>query len=186
MINLIPLSAQKKVKREYWLRVASVWAIAAGAGLIVITILTLPVYLLVTLQLENQAADVTTATAEQAEFTQLEAVLEKANQQAKTVILQQSSLSLTEHINIINNLSDTGIDVTSFRLDINKATEEVEASEKIVISGNADSRLQLSNFRDAIEQHEFYEQVDLPFSALIKDRDIDFSLSLIVSEPSES
>lgn len=158
------------------MRVASVWALAGGVGFIVLSILTFPIYILVTLQLENHTDVLTIATAESEEFVELESILHDANQQARLIIAQKPAMTLTAHIQTINSLAGQGIIMNSFQLDVN------DKERKIIISGIADSRLLLANFRDGLEQNENYNQVELPLSALIKDQDIDFRMTLSISE----
>lgn len=174
MTNLIPLSAQRKVKREYWLRVLSTWAISASFGFIILSILTLPIYVLVTLQLKNHSDTITIISAEKEELGILESVLSEANQYARLVTSQKPSLSLTDHAQMINNIAGTGIKITSLQLSVS------DAEKKIVVSGLAESRLLLANFRDTVESNDNYDQVILPLTSLIRDRDIEFSMTLLV------
>ncbi len=176
MTNLIPLSAEKNVKREYWLRVLSVWFVAVGIGVSVLIVLTLPIYVLVTLQLDNHSDTVVVASAQKDELQALEGVLREANRQARLIVSEQQTVSLTQHIQIITAIAGIGVTITSFQFD------QTGEQKKLVLSGVADSRLLLANFRDNLENSENYSQVELPLSSLIRDRDIDFTMTMVVNE----
>jgi hypothetical protein len=57
-----------------------------------------------------------------------------------------------------------------------------EGIAPIAITGTAATRLALTTFQNDLESHERYTNVVLPLSSLARDRDIDFSITVTLSE----
>jgi len=176
MTNLIPLSAKKEVRREYLLRVFTVWFVSIGIGVSILIVLTLPVYLLVTLQLDSHSDAVVTVSAQKDELKAAEEVLRESSRLARLVVSEPRTVLLTQHIGIITKIASLGVTIKSFQFD------QSGEQKRIVISGVADSRLLLANFRDNLEGSVYYDQVELPLSSLIRDRNIDFTMRMVVTD----
>ena len=84
------------------------------------------------------------------------------------------------HLNLIDELAGEAILLTKFNL-----TPEEGVLNTITLIGVADTRTALANFRDALENHPRYSNVELPISNLAKESNITFTLSLTVNEIKE-
>jgi len=180
MTNLIPQTAQKQVRREYWFRTLSVWSIITGAATLMLVILTIPVYVLVTIQLSDQTEIETQSSTERNQLQEIEKILQSAGEYAALVLAEVSEQTLTDHISNIVSLSNNAISIDTYRLEKVKKTQNEEVTV-MSIQGVATTRMALANFRDALENNDLYEEVTLPIATLIKDRDVDFSMQLTVA-----
>lgn len=180
MTNLIPLSAQKQVRREYWIRTLSVWAVISGIAMLILVILTIPIYVLVTINLNNQTENTTHLSVERSQLRDIEATLKSAGEYASLVLSEDNEKPLTEHISILSTLTSNAISINTYRLETVKKSEN-EESLVLSIQGVATTRTALASFRDVLENNDLYQEVILPISTLIKDRDVDFSMQLTVA-----
>jgi len=179
MINLIPPGAQKQVKREYWLRVFTVWIILIASACVVVAILYVPVYVLVRSQLDAFLQAYTQASVESESFKDSELSVEKANDIAELLSAANKALPFSSVISELEEVSDIhNVTITEFILLREKAN-----LQPIVLRGTAKSRFDLTSFRDAVEAHELFKSVELPLSNLAKDKDITFSITI---EPEEN
>lgn len=177
MINLIPLSAQKKLKQEYWIRVVSLWAILASVACVILAVLAVPVYVLVTMQLSAQATDVEFAASERGALLEAETTLRQAGVYARLVLNEKKLVTLTEHITRLSQIAGSGIIFTDYKYN------QVADGDQITIQGQASTRSQLATFRDRLEAEPLYVDVVLPISALLRETDLEFSITLTVVEP---
>lgn len=175
MINLIPPIAQKKLKQEYWIRVISLWALLASAAGLVLAVLVIPVYVLVSIQLNAQVTDVAVAEGERSSLVEAEAALRQAGIYARLVVSEEGLLPLTQHITLLNELAGGGISFTDYQY------QQLATDNSIIIKGEASTRADLATFRDRLEAQSDYTDIVLPISALIRETDIDFSITLTVA-----
>lgn len=174
MINLIPPSAQEQVKREYWVRVISVWMTLIATGCVVVAVLNIPVYVLVRSQLDAFLVEYKQANLESESFKESEQAVIQANQVAALLAQHDDTQLLSGIVDELDALTGQGIRITDFT--ISRSMEGGLAP--ITIKGTAASRLDLTNFRDAIESHPLFSNAELPLSNLAKDRDIEFTITI--------
>lgn len=173
MINLIPASAQNEVKREYWVRVVSVWMFLAGTAFFIAAILHTPVYVLVQSQLDSFLVEFNQASDESQSFGESEALIENTNKVSALLAASGEAISFSSIIAELDNLTGNTVSIQNFSISRNTGV-----LNPIVIKGNADSRLTLSNFRDAIEASPLFLSADLPLANLAKDKDIPFTITI--------
>lgn len=179
MINLIPFSAQKQVKREYWVRVVSVWMFLVGSGFLVVALLNTPVYVLVHSQLESYLNEYNQASDETQSFKTAQATITDANSTIALLGLSNTQTSFSGIIAKLESLTGSGITINTYQL-----IRTDGALGTITISGVADSRLSLSQFKDALQKDPLFSSATLPLSNLAKDVDIPFSISITPSASS--
>jgi hypothetical protein len=175
MINLIPPTAQKQVTREYKIRVVSVWLFLLGFACLVVAIFNIPVYVLVQSQLSTYLQEFTLASNQSDSFKSSEATITKANAIATLLTKAEQSTTFSDVINELEKQASAGggVTITSFNFLLKDGV-----LTPVVISGTADSRLLLSEFRDALAKNPRFENATLPLSSLAKDRDVPFSITL--------
>lgn len=173
MINLIPPSAEKLVHREYWIRVSSVWMILFGFAFLIISLLNLPVYVLVQSQLNSFLEEYKEATDETASFIESEVAVANANEIARLLAKQDSVEPFSHLIEELDLLTSNNVTILDFQI-----VRKENALDPIVITGVANSRLALSEFRDAIENNPLFLSAALPLSNLAKDKDIPFTITI--------
>ena len=86
MINLIPTTVRNAVIKEYWLRVLSVFLFIMSVVAVVITLLFLPVYVLVSTQVDVYAQSALQAAERVADFDVSAKTLTEANQLAQKIL----------------------------------------------------------------------------------------------------
>lgn len=173
MINLIPPSAEKQVQREYWVRVASIWMILFGFAFAIVALLNVPVYILVRSQLDSFLQEYKEATDMTDTFIASEVAIANANEIVRLLAKEDPVEPFSRILKEIEGLRGASITILDFTIS---RTENV--LDPIVVSGVANSRLELSEFRDAIEESEFFASAQLPLSNLAKDKDIPFTITI--------
>lgn len=174
MINLIPPSAEKMLVKEYWLRVLAVWLFLFGTGCLIVASLHLPTYVLVRNELVSLREQVASNAAVTATFDTGSAALTTAMEEADLLAsVDTSSANHVRSIEALTAIAGSEVNLTSFVFTRN------ESNTLITLTGTARTRAALANFRDTIELDERFADPILPISSLIKDRNIDFSMTVI-------
>ncbi len=175
MINLIPPSAKKGVVREYWLRSVSVWFYIWAAALWGGVLIMVPAYVLINSQVTVYQESAKTASEKVANFEDVSKGLTASSQQAEKLISGFNQSLVSERMKTLRALENPGItlsEVTIGRTD--------EAYEPIQVIGAAENRQALAAFRDRLLAEPDVASVDLPISNLAKDKDIQFSLKVVL------
>jgi hypothetical protein len=178
MISLIPNEEKKKMRRDFYLRVATVslWMLSLSMFLAIIGIL--PSFFIsdvrkntATQKLEVQKKELTPSINEQS-LSDLKDLKNKL-----TLIENSSNDKFFVSKDIINQIlsrkmSDIKITQISYNTD--------SFGKKINIAGQAPSRERLLLFRQALESSNAFTKVDLPISNFIKGSHIQFFLTLTI------
>jgi hypothetical protein len=177
MINLIPEKAKREVVKEYWVRVVTMWLFTLSVSSLVVALLLLPVYVLVTSQVEAYASDATEATKKVAEYDLSATSLVMASKQAQMIVALRQSESFSEMIELLESLKGEGIVLESFNL----TRDDGAKMGNIKIEGQALTRQDLVDFRDLLLSHSKIKEVNLPISNLAKDKNIPFNIAIILN-----
>lgn len=173
MINLIPPVAQKSVKRQYLIRLTTVWIILAALACMIVTVLHIPVYVLVQSQLEAFSNEYAQASVESASFDASTKEISRANEIATLLASPKHKVSFTHIINELEMQSGAEVIIKEYTL-----AQKQGALTTLKILGVADSRLALTTFQERIEAHELFESAVLPLSNLARDRNIPFEITI--------
>lgn len=179
MINLIPPEAKKRVSKEYWLRVLSVWAIACSAALVASVCILVPAYMLITIQIGANESVSQAASERVTEFESVTKELTLANQKSRAILDNNRFASISPYIAMVRAHENGGVRVTQVTVSRTK-----DGFSPISVSGEADSRQALAAFRDRLLSESNVSGVDLPISNLAKDKEIQFSLTISIKKPS--
>ncbi len=171
MINLIPPTAKKSIKREYIKRVITVWLLLFSAAFAILTVFLLPTFVALRgeITLLEETAKAGLARVSQYDISATELVT--ANIEAQ-LLTKQATTSPSQVINTLTNLAGAKVSLTNFQFS-NLAT-----AGKITLSGVAATRQDLAKFRDAVSSDIRFSAVDLPISNLIKDKDLLFIMNI--------
>ncbi|MCX6751391.1 MAG: hypothetical protein NT161_01325 [Candidatus Nomurabacteria bacterium] len=182
MINLIPNEEKKKMSKDFYFRLITVFFAMLGISLLVASIAILPSYFL-----------------SSAEENAINTKLELQNNETIPLPDQNTLMAIKDlknKLSQIENIQKTLVNVNDFKQVINeiifKKTSNIkitaifykkdpQAGEEIKISGLASSREVLLSFRRALEDDIAFSKIDLPISNFVKGSNIKFSLSLIPS-----
>lgn len=177
MINLIPPKARKKVTREYWTRVASVWLFLIAAAGIVTVVLAVPVYFLVqniNIALSGQFDQV---KEQQKKYEEAEMQIKYANALVKRVMMENEDMAFTDLLSALEQVSGVGVELNQI------VWSDVGAEgRQLGLTGIAKTRSELSQFVTDLNNHTLFDGADLPISNLAKDRDIRFSMTVKISK----
>jgi len=177
MINLIPTAVRKAVIKEYWLRVLSVFLFIISVVAVGVTFLFLPAYVLVSTQVDVYAQSAAQAAERVADFDVSAKTLTDANQLAQKILEQKKVENFSTIMELTQSLQPAGITLSDMDLDRSEG-----GSVSVKIGGLANTRNELAAFRDMLLQHESIADVILPISNLAQERDIKFTLALVLNE----
>lgn len=177
MINLIPPPEKKKIIVEYWIRVVSLWFILISFVLLLGTLIMLPVYVLIGTQISLKEEAAIEASERVDSYENVSIDLNRASQQAKYVIEESRFSLFSEYIYLFEELQQSSIEI--YDISLHRGQEGIEP---IVISGEATDRQTLASFRDRLLAEEYIEEVDLPISNLARDKDILFTLTIVLNK----
>lgn len=177
MINLIPSAVRKAIIREYWTRVLAMFLFVISVVAIVISLLFLPVYVLVSTQTNIYAESAKQAEERMADFSVSAKALTDANQLSQKILEQNKVKNFSEVVVLVESLTSTGISLNTLEL-----TRTTENPVSVRVDGLAYTRNDLAAFRDRLLEHEEIEDVILPISNLAKDKDIQFTLSIVLKK----
>jgi len=173
MTNLIPQSAKKKVRIEYWTRVVTTWLFMLSVVLVVASLLLTPVNFLINYKIDIYSESASNASREVAEYDISSSVLVKSSKNASLILELETKQRFSEIINLIESLNNPGITITNFNLTRNK-----EQVAPVQLSGKAETREALAGFRETLLENREIETVFLPISNLARDKDITFTLTV--------
>ena len=152
------------------------WAFALLCGASVI----LPTFVLIGSQADAYESSVAVASQKVADFQVAATMLVDASKQATLVINEDRQEQLSNYIDTFRSLEGDSIRLTG----ISVARDGVGIAPA-VLDGVADDRQSLASFRDRLLAEPNVATVDLPISNLATDRNINFSLTVEISnEPS--
>lgn len=173
MTNLIPPSARTQVKREYWIRVVSVWFLLLGFACITVILLNIPVYVLVKNQQQIYQAQYEEASTSMQSSEASEEAITDSLTIAKLLSAVERKQSFSSVIAELETLAGTTVAITQYSLQQTDGT-----INSVTITGEATSRLALSLFKTRLENTPAFATAKLPLSNLAKDKDIPFSITI--------
>lgn len=177
MINLIPPIVRKSIVTEYWVRVISVWFFILAVAATAIVFLSLPVYVLLSTQVNVYEQSAAEATQRVNEYDLSAGALVRANVMAQKIYELEDVEKFSTIITDIEALQGRGVVIEGYNF-----THRENKLAPVEISGTAATRQALADFREALLTQEGVSDVVLPISNLAKDRDIQFSLSVVFKE----
>jgi hypothetical protein len=180
MINLIPRSAKKNIVTEYWVRVLSTWLLLWAFALMCGAAILFPAYILVSSQVAVYEESALLASQKVADYESASVALVRASQQAREVVQQNEALTVSSYLDLFTDLQ--GPDISISRLTL---TQEGEEILPINITGSATDRQSLASFRDRMLDNAQITEVNLPISNLASDKDILFSITVTMNNPSD-
>jgi hypothetical protein len=173
MINLIPPSAQKQVKHEYWIRVITLWMFMGGTACVVCAIFLIPAHVLVHNQLDSFSEQFGNATTNSESRKVSENSITEVNAISALLTKSENTVNFSNVISEIEKNKSVDIVLLDFTL-----TRARDVLTSVMISGSASSRATLSAFRDTLDANTLFGKVDLPLASLAKDKDIPFTITI--------
>jgi len=180
MINLIPPSAKRNLKFEYWVRVASVWLLIWSVVLIISAGLLFPAYVLIGSKINIFQESAAIASEKVNTYENVSKTLVQSSQQARFAIEELSLPSISGYIDLLK-----GIEGSDIRVDRALIRRDGQGIAPVLLSGQAVDRQALAEYRDRLVLLDQVLEVDLPISNLTQDRDIDFNLTVTINNNAE-
>lgn len=177
MANLIPPSAKRELLIQYWIRVATVWAVIIGVACIIANVLHAPTFVLVKSQLAAFSGELANAQEQEKAFNEAQETLQAANTVAALLAETGTTTLASEVVNVLDEIAGTQITVESFEVVL-----EAAVITKINITGVATTRAALAKFSDDLEIHPLFAEAEVPISNLAKDRDISFNIAIVPTQ----
>lgn len=179
LTDLLPYERQSALARDYYLRLATIVMIFAGALVIIATLLLVPtyVYLAMTTRVkEVQLANIQSSLSLSDE-KELSARLASLTEQTNFLLALEKASSASATTREALAISRPGIALSG--LSYTPAADTKSAT--LVISGTAATRDSLRRYQLALEEASFAEAADLPVSAYAKDSNINFAITVTLS-----
>jgi hypothetical protein len=176
MINLIPPTAKRAMRREYWQRVVFVWLILLSGVLLLIGVLTAPSFVLVQSQLQAYELQLQSATAVASSQDELTDVITTTNTQTQIAYAAGELPNISQYIQAVTDL--VGTEVTLSQFDVQRDGSLVP---EIVVSGIATSRVGLTQFSERIEADPIFTEANIPLENLAANENIPFTLRIVIN-----
>lgn len=174
MINLVPISAKKKLLKEYWVRVLSVWGMLWASALLLGVVALLPAYVIIGMQVNLYQDSADSASEKIASFETVSRELLVANRQSKDILDTAQLPLFSTYLGNIEALEGEAITMNN----ISMQRTETGGFGEIGIKGVAADRQSLAALRDTLLAETWIEAVDLPLANLAQDRDISFTITV--------
>lgn len=182
MANLIPPSARVRVKREYWIRVISVWMMLVGTACLMVATLQAPAYVLVKEQMSVFNHWYKEVEGDSKQFKSLAEVIDRTNEISLMLNKEEEHLLFSDLIKEVEDVATNDIHISDFTI-----SRKEGVVESFNVAGKAASRSSLADFKKDLEASELFESVELPLSNLAKDVDISFNILIVLkSEPEKA
>ncbi len=173
MINLIPAEAKKHLLKEYWTRSVTVWFFLWAFAMVLGAALLAPSYVLLNLQINAYGASAQKADEKNANFEAVAKDLKNSSEIAAMMSERLKRPSMTEYLTLLRGFESSDVSVSRISLD-----RDSDIVSEITVSGTADSRQALADYRNRMLDSELIDSVDLPISNLAKDKQIPFELTI--------
>jgi len=178
MFELLTKEQKNNVLKEYRLRKFVIATVFVAITAIVGSLLLVPALILSSSKANDldQQLKAQNQNQEAKDVRVIRENIQEANRQI-SLLANRQEIKLTENIADVIISAPTGMRLISF--GYNEATEGIRQLE---IGGISPTRDSLLLFVKNIEQKEQFSDVNLPISDFAKDRDIPFSITIIVDE----
>ena len=177
-MNLLPLERKDKIQKEKRRRFALVAGVLFPVLFLIALILLLPSFFLVAFEeknFERQFASLKeNAVLKEAE--KIESAISELNKKIEFYKTnQKESKNLSPFFYEILKAKPSPIALSSFLFE-----KGADKKDKIALQGKASDRTAFISFVEALRKNPDFEEVVSPVSNLLKEKDLEFSLSCIV------
>ena len=174
MINLIPYNEKVRLVSAYQKRFAAVFLCFTAATLFIGTILLIPTYRLAmekTTEINKSIKIAQTLSASRAEGNP-EFAVKEVQKKLDLFASQKKKAAWTQLVASIVADRPEGMQLSGFTY--------LAGKRSIEIRGRASDRDALLDFVRALEKEIAFEKVTVPVSSFVKERDLDFSIEIMV------
>ncbi len=179
-MNLLPNEEKEILKKGFKIRVFVLLNIFLTIFFIAASIFLIPPYFLANEQLAV-ISSLNTSIKPEDENSISKTLLIPTEIQNKINFFETNlkNKKASDAISEVVSLKNSGIKINS--MFFNKIPQGGEAEVTMIVSGIAEKRDSLISFQSALRDSGKFRSVDVPVSSLAKDRDLPFSINLIIS-----
>lgn len=175
MLSFLPYAEQKRIRRMYTKRVATVVATFTVVVSLLGLIILIPSYYLAqnkrqVLEQEFLAFSVDKNVDEDENAPR--AVLARMRGAMRVLSAMPESMLLQNMVTVLKHRTQ-GIEITEIRY----SRTNTDIGDFVVV-GTAETRAQLVDFRDRVSEEKVFSKVDLPISYLAKDTNVAFQITI--------
>jgi len=176
LTTLLPQSRERTLRREYFLRLATLAVLGATALVFVATALLTPSYVYLLAQEKNKTdrLALVESTLVLADEAALSARLAALSTDATRLIALGETRAVIEQVRTVLDVPHDGVSI----VNIVYAPSTQSKPGTIAISGTATTRNALRAYQIALAAAPFSSGADLPVSAYAKDADIPFTITV--------
>ncbi len=172
MINLIPSEAQSLVRREYLMRVYTVWALLFAGAILVGATLLIPTFVLFSKQvLIDEDIKIENATTD-ADYTKTVEELKRATMLADRLSTVGSTVLASDIVAHVEGARSEHVSLENLSITYEKKVSRIE------VRGIAETREALSLFLETIKRDAFFLDAQVPVSDLARDTKLPFTATL--------
>ncbi len=184
MINLIPNTQKKEMRKGFYFRLLVLFLVMAGVSIIIAFVAILPAYFLSSVKSNLIDSKLEAQGQEVVPLPDQETLAVIKDLDSKLGIIERAERSnfvvSGRVINAVIAKKMQEIKITDIAYEKNSKNDPT-LGPTISIQGTAPSREMLLLFRQALEDDTTFKSVDLPISNFVKGSNIQFYLSLIPS-----
>lgn len=180
MINFLSPEAKSDIRREYWMRVLSVWGFLLSAVAFSSVALLAPTYLLLVRQLDALASEVAQMAEDVADTYQTD----RATLESAQVLVSQLGVSVPGPTALVVLREVRAAQTGAITLSSFSYTHNGTVVETVGVHGVAATREALVQFSATLERNPLFVHASVPVSDLAEDRDLPFTLTIIVAKAS--
>lgn len=175
MLNILSTTEKKKVRTEYWLRLAIVAIFAIGTLAAVSLVLMAPSYLLAETKFSEAERSLSALQKKYGDNTQEKDLGVQIRDINNKILLLTNTTTGTGLLPSQTILSILAIKNSAIKL-IGISYQSTSVSDRIVLTGTAATRDTLSQFAEDLKKEPTFTNVTLPISSYVKSTNIDFSI----------
>jgi hypothetical protein len=176
MINLLPPEAHARVKREYWVRVFSVWSFLLSVAFFVTALLLTPSYVLLKSELKALELDASTQSDGEEAYLLAEEQIREANEIVKQLDVEEPKVTISEILTTVDRIAREGIELRTYSI-----AREGRSVNTFQVQGTAASREALAAFKTELERDALFESANVPISDLAREEDLPFVITLTIT-----
>lgn len=179
-MNLLPQEEKDILKKGFRIRVFVLANIFFSVFFISASILLLPSYFLAREQI-SLISTIDSSVKPEDEDSINKTLLIPTELRSKIGFLENNlkNKKAFDFLTKVVSLKGEGVKINS--IFFNKTPEGDQAKVSMLVSGNANTRDSLINFQSSLKEAGIFESVDIPVSSFAKDKNLPFSINLIIS-----
>jgi len=172
-LNLLPPKEKEKLELDNLNQLIFFLAIRIAIFLLIFTLLLITTYYCLSILLKEQKRliEINENDIKIQQLVKMEEKIKNVNQQLHKINLKQKELVVwTPALEELSKITPSGVYLINFSYRL--------SNNEINLSGWAESRDKLINFKDSLEESALFVNLESPLSNLIKQTDINFSFTL--------